>query len=55
MPNINNEHAQDYSCPQATFVFCSSGEKLSRQDGLLGVIQLVTRLSKLPWVNEKLM
>ena len=26
--NINNEHAQDYSCPGATFEFCSHGEKL---------------------------
>ena len=29
--NINNEHAQDYSCPGATFAFCSHGEKLPRQ------------------------
>ena len=46
--NINNEHAQDYSCPRATFAFCSHGEKLPRQGGLPGVVQRVTRLSKLP-------
>ena len=32
--NINNEHAQDYSCPGVTFAFCSPGEKLPRQGGL---------------------
>ena len=53
--NINNEHAQDYSCPGATFAFCSDGEKLPRQDGLPGVVQRVTLLSKLPRGNEKLM
>ena len=45
IPNINNEHAQDYSCPGATFAFCSHGEKLPRQGGLPGVVQRVTRLS----------
>ena len=34
IPNINNEHAQDYSCPGVTFAFCSHGEKLPRQGGL---------------------
>ena len=34
--NINNEHAQDYSCPGVTFAFCSHGEKLPRQGGLPG-------------------
>ena len=53
--NINNEHAQDYSCPRATFAFCSHGEKLPRQGGLPGVVQRVTLLSKLPRGNEKLM
>ena len=53
--NINNEHAQDYSCPGATFAFCSHGEKLPRQGGLPGVVQRVTSLSKLPRGNEKLM
>ena len=53
--NINNEHAQDYSCPGATFAFCSHGETLPRQGGLPGVVQRVTRLSKLPRGNEKLM
>ena len=53
--NINNEPAQDYSCPRATFAFCSHGEKLPRQGGLPGVVQRVTRLSKLPRGNEKLM
>ena len=48
IPNINNEHAQDYSCPRATFAFCSDGEKLPRQGGLPGVVQRVTCLSKLP-------
>ena len=55
IPNINNEHAQDYSCPGATFAFCSHKEKLPRQGGLPGVVQRVTRLSELPWGNEKLM
>ena len=55
IPNINNEHAQGYSCPGATFAFCSHGEKLPRQGGLPGVVQRVTRLSKLPQGNEKLM
>ena len=36
--NINNEHAQDYSCPGATFVFSLNGEKLLRQGGLLEVV-----------------
>ena len=49
--NIINEHAQDYSCPGATFAFCSHGEKLPRQGGLPGVVQL----SKLSRGNEKLM
>ena len=53
--NINNEHAQDCSCPRATFAFCSHGEKLPRQGGIPGVVQRVTRLSKLPRGNEKLM
>ena len=30
VPNINNEHMQDYSCPGTTFAFCSHGEKLPR-------------------------
>ena len=55
IPNINNEHAQDYSCPGATFGFCSHREKLPWQGGLPGVVQRVTRLSKLPRGNEKLM
>ena len=55
IPNIDTEHAQDYSCPGATFAFCSHGEKLPRQGGLPGVVQRVTRLSKLPRGNEKLM
>ena len=55
IPNIDNEHAQDYSCPGATFAFCSHGEKLPRQGGLPGVVQRVNRLSKLPRGNEKLM
>ena len=42
-----------YSCPGATFAFCSHGEKLPRQGGLPGVVQRVTRLSKLPRGNEK--
>ena len=46
--NINNEHAQDYSCSGATFTFCSHGEKLPQQGGLPGVVQLVTRFLKLP-------
>ena len=53
--NINNEHAQDYSCPGATFASCSHREKLPRQGGFPGVVQRVTRLSKLPRGNEELM
>ena len=34
-PTINNEHPQDYTCPGATFTFCSNGEKLPRQGGCL--------------------
>ena len=37
--NINHEHAQDYSCPGATFAFCSHREKLPQQGGLSGVVQ----------------
>ena len=55
IPNINNEHAQDYSCPGATFAFSSNGEKLPRQGGLPAVVQRVTCLSKLTRGNEKLM
>ena len=33
MLNINNEHVQDYSCPEATSAFCSHGETLPRQAG----------------------
>ena len=55
IPNINNEHAQDYSYLGATFAFCSHGEKLPWQGGLPGVVQWVTRLLKLPRGNEKLM
>ena len=55
IPNINNEHAQDYSCPGATFAFCSHGGKLPLQVRLLGVVQRVTRLSKLPRGNGELM
>ena len=40
IPNIDNEHAQDYSCPGVTFAFCSHGEKLPRQGGLPGVVQI---------------
>ena len=29
--NINNEHAQGYSCPRATVAFRSHGEKLPRR------------------------
>ena len=39
IPNINNEREQDYSCPGATFVFCSHGEKLPWQGRLPGVVQ----------------
>ena len=36
IPDINNEYAQDYSCPGVTFAFCSHGEKLPRQGRLPG-------------------
>ena len=52
IPNINNEYMQDYS---ATFAVCSHGEKLPQLGGLSSVVQLVTRLSKFPRGNEKLM
>ena len=35
--NINNEDAQNYSCPGATFAFCSHGEKSLWQGRLPGV------------------
>ena len=54
-PDINNERVQDYSCPTATFAFCSHGEKLSWQSRLPGVVQGVTHLSKLPWGKDKFM
>ena len=54
-PNINNDHVQDYSCPRATFAFCSHGEQLSWQGRLPGVVQWVTHLSKLPWGKDKFM
>ena len=47
--------AQDYSCSGATFALCSHGEKLPWQDRLPGVVQRVTRLSKLPRGKEKFM
>ena len=51
--NINNEYAQDYSCPQwAPFAFCSNGEKLLRQGGLPGVVRQVALLDS---GKEKLM
>ena len=53
--NINNERVQDYSCPGATFAFCSHGEKLPWQGRLPGVTQRVTHLSKLPRGKEKFM
>ena len=40
---------------RATLAFCSHKEKLPQQGGLLGVVQRVTCLSKLPWGNDKLM
>ena len=52
IPNVNNEHAQDYFCPGATFAFCSHGEKLPRQGGLPHVVQRVIRLSKLPGATK---
>ena len=53
--NINNEHAQDYSCPWATLAFCLHGEKLPRQGQLPAVVHRATRLSKLPQGKEKFM
>ena len=41
--------------PAATFMFCSHGAKLPQQGRLPGVVQWVTRLSKLPRGNKKLM
>ena len=53
--NINNKHEQVYTIPRTTFSFCSYGAKLPWQGWLPGVVQRVTRLSKLPKRNEKLM
>ena len=50
--NINNEHAQDYPYPGATFAFCAHGEKSPSQGRLPGVVQ---RVSKLPRGKEKFM
>ena len=52
--NINNERAQDYSCPGASSPFCAHGEKLPWQGRLPGVVQWVTRLSKLPRARRNL-
>ena len=41
--------------PGQLFEFCSHGEKLPRPGGLPGVVQRVTRLSKLSRGKEKLM
>ena len=43
---------KDYSCPETTFAFCSHGGKLPRQGGLPGVVQRVSRLSKLPGATK---
>ena len=51
--NINNEDAQDYSCPGPTFAFCSHREKSPWQGRLPGVVQRVTRLLKLPRGKDK--
>ena len=53
IPIINNEREQDYSCPGATFAFCSHGEKLPWQGRLPGILQWVTPLSKLPRGKDK--
>ena len=54
--NVNNEHTQDYSCPGATFAFCSHEEKLPRQGGLPGVVsyrrQTMRRGKVEPGVSE---
>ena len=54
--NINNEHTQDYSCPGATFTFCSHEEKLPRQGGLPSVVsytrQTIRRGKVDPGVSE---
>ena len=42
-------------CPGASFASYSHGAKLPRQGRLLDDVQRVTRLSKLPGGNEKLM
>ena len=33
IPNIDDEHAQDYSCPGATSAFCSHGESYPGKAG----------------------
>ena len=38
--NINDEHVQDYSCPRATFAFCSHRKKELRQGGLPVVLYI---------------
>ena len=53
--NINNEDEQVYTIPRTTFSFCSYVAKLSWQGWLPDVVQRVTRLSKFPQGNEKLM
>ena len=56
IPNVNNEHTQDYSFPGATFAFCSHEEKLPRQGGLPGVVsyrrQTMRRGKVEPGVSE---
>ena len=55
IPNINSNHVQDYSWAGATFASRSHRRKLPRQGGSPGVVQRVTRLSKLARGKEKLM
>ena len=54
--NVNNEHTQDYSCPCATFAFCSHEGKLPQQGGLPGVVsyrrQTMRRGKVDTWVSE---
>ena len=50
IPNINNEHAQDYSCPRATFEFCSHGEKLGPVRMIPGQLIGPEQLTD-PWIN----
>ena len=53
--NINNEHAQDFSCPGGNCCVLFTRRKITSARRVTRCLQRVTRLSKLTRGNEKLM